>query len=283
MKKIYLLQGLPASGKSTWARSQVESNPGKYTRVNKDDLRAMMHQSRWSKPNEKIVLAARDTIIIAALEAGQHVIVDDTNFAPFHAQRMHEIAKEHGAEVRIKLFEIDVEEAIKRDLNRERSVGAKVIRDMYKSHLAPDPVLYVPPASKPQAIIVDIDGTLAHMVDRKPYDWDRVDTDKVDEVVAGLISDLFGSYDIILMSGRDSASRELTEQWLDKHDIPYEGLFMRAEGDQRKDSIVKRELFDEHVRDHYQVAFVLDDRNQVVDMWRNELGLKCLQVQEGDF
>lgn len=50
----------------------------------------------------------------------------------------------------------------------------------------------------------------------------------------------------------------------------------------RKDVVIKRELFDRYIRDNYQVLFVLDDRNQVVDMWR-ELGLKCLQVAPGDF
>lgn len=57
---------------------------------------------------------------------------------------------------------------------------------------------------------------------------------------------------------------------------------MRPEGDIRKDSIVKREIFENYIRDYYNIQFVLDDRNQVVEMWRS-LGLKCLQVAEGDF
>ena len=57
---------------------------------------------------------------------------------------------------------------------------------------------------------------------------------------------------------------------------------MRPAGDRRRDSIVKAELFDRKVRDEYRVLVVLDDRKQVVDMWRS-LGLTCLQVAEGDF
>ncbi len=60
-------------------------------------------------------------------------------------------------------------------------------------------------------------------------------------------------------------------------------LNMREAGDMRKDSIVKKELFDQHIRGKYNVRMVIDDRDQVVDMWRNELGLTCLQVAEGDF
>ena len=61
----------------------------------------------------------------------------------------------------------------------------------------------------------------------------------------------------------------------------YKKLVMRKTGDYRKDSIVKREMFEEHIEGKYNVLFVLDDRNQVVDMWRKELGLTCLQCNYG--
>jgi len=58
---------------------------------------------------------------------------------------------------------------------------------------------------------------------------------------------------------------------------------MRKEDDMRKDAIIKRELFDNFIEGKYQIEFVLDDRNQVVDLWRNELKLSCFQVYYGDF
>ena len=57
---------------------------------------------------------------------------------------------------------------------------------------------------------------------------------------------------------------------------------MRAAGDNRKDAIVKRELYQRAVAGVYSIAFVLDDRNQVVDMWRKDLGLPCFQVNYGN-
>ena len=57
---------------------------------------------------------------------------------------------------------------------------------------------------------------------------------------------------------------------------------MRKTGDNRKDAIVKREIYETHIKDKYQVDYVLYDRNQVVEMWRS-LGLTCLQVADGDF
>jgi hypothetical protein len=84
------------------------------------------------------------------------------------------------------------------------------------------------------------------------------------------------------MSGRKTATRQTTIDCLNRDDVPFDHLFMRADGDDRKDNIVKDELFEAHVRDHFDVQFVLDDRNQVVDMWRAK-GIKCAQVAPGDF
>ena len=63
-------------------------------------------------------------------------------------------------------------------------------------------------------------------------------------------------------------------------------LLMRSDGDNRSDYIVKKEIYEQNIRDWQDVLFVLDDRNSkkcpVVDMWR-EQGLTCFQVAEGDF
>lgn len=132
---------------------------------------------------------------------------------------------------------------------------------------------------------------------RSPFEWKRVGEDRLDPVIANVVTDLHvgmllnegdpdGSGDmrpqVIVMSGRDEACRAETEQWLVDNGIQYDHLFMRPEGDMRKDSIVKAELFDEHIRDNFDVKFVLDDRQQVVDMWRS-MGITCLQVAEGNF
>jgi adenylate kinase family enzyme len=64
MNTILILQGLPGSGKSTHAKILVAK--GGWTRVNKDDLRSMLHNAKWSKGNEKLVLSVRDSVIIKA-------------------------------------------------------------------------------------------------------------------------------------------------------------------------------------------------------------------------
>jgi hypothetical protein len=89
-------------------------------------------------------------------------------------------------------------------------------------------------------------------------------------------------YRIIYLSGRSDKFRDITQNWLTKNGAPDGPLFMRVDGDWRKDWIIKGELFDLHVRDKYNVLFCLDDRNQVVNFWRS-LGLTGFQVAAGDF
>jgi FMN phosphatase YigB (HAD superfamily) len=135
-----------------------------------------------------------------------------------------------------------------------------------------------------KAIICDIDGTLADKGGRFVFDYAKVDQDTVKEAVKETVNLFYSQgYQIILLSGREDISREKTEQWLKKNDIQYHHLYMRAARDFRKDSIIKKELYEKHIRDKYDVLFVLDDRNQVVDMWRKELNLPCFQVDYGDF
>ncbi len=278
MLRVVICKGLPASGKSTWAREYVAKHAGTTKRINKDDLRSMLDAGHHSKSNEQFVERTRDALILSALEAGKHVIVDDTNLAPRHETHIRQLV--NGlARVEVKWFEIDVEEAIRRDLTRPKSVGEAVIREMFKQYIAPPPLTYEPDLALPSAVIVDLDGTLAIMVARGPYDGAKCETDEVNEVVRSII---VHQEHVVLMSGRDEQFRPETERWLAANSIRYDELHMRLAGDQRKDSIVKRELFDTHVRDRWKITFVLDDRQQVVDMWR-DMGLTCLQVAPGDF
>ena len=285
MSKLIMTVGLPASGKSTWAKQQVAKSGGNIKRINKDDMREMFDAGKWSKNNEKHILALRDEIIRHYLFEGFSVIVDDTNLAPKHKETLQALAKKYGANFETKSFlEVPIETCIERDLHRTISVGEKVIRSMYNNFLKPAPAAspeFDP--NLPCAVLCDIDGTLAHMVNRGPFEWKRVGEDVIDKYIGGLVALLMRDAHVIFLSGRDSICRSETEEWLAKYDFRGNMLIMRPEGDMRKDNIVKRELYEKNIKGKFNVLFVLDDRNQVVDMWRNELGLKVLQVAEGDF
>lgn len=282
--KIIMLKGLPGSGKSTWANQYVTDNPNAI-RVNKDDLRRMLKGPKWSKTLEPGVLVTRDNIVSWALANERDVIVDDTNFAPKHEKRLRELARNMEAEFEIKFFDTPLTECIKNDLNRPKSVGEKVIRRMWNEFIAPKQEKPVYDRTLPEAVICDLDGTLALHVARSPYDADKLETDAFDEEILTIIQDAHEACkEIIFCSGREEKYREATIRWLNTRlSSNYTQLiYMRPTGDKREDSIVKQEIYDREIKGKYNVMFVLDDRNRVVDMWRRN-GLKCLQVAEGDF
>ena len=282
MKKVLILQGLPASGKSSFAREILLKEPGKWVRTNKDLLREMCHASYWTKNNEKFILEIRDRIILEALAAGKHIIVDDTNFGK-NIDRIKELVKGQ-AQVTVdrRFLKVPVEECIQRDLKRANSVGKDVIMRMYRQHLqeANPKIAYNP--ELPEAIIVDMDGTLAIMGDRSPYDMSRCDLDLPNKPVLDTVLKWQTSTTIIVVSGRTDDGQAKTESWLQQYGVKYQHIYMRKVGDQRKDSIVKEEIYHNFIRDRYNISFILDDRQQVVDMWRG-LGLTVFQVAEGDF
>lgn len=155
--------------------------------------------------------------------------------------------------------------------------------------------------AKELAIIVDVDGTLADMKGiRGPFEWDKVHLDKPHQDVIELVQDfarmgqpIYAEFDgslvdmphkykIIITTGRDGVCEEATRKWLDHYKVPYDEFFIRKAGDNRKDNIIKSEIYMDHIRPKYDVKYVIDDRNQVVDMWRS-LGLRVLQVAPGNF
>lgn len=277
MSTLLMLKGLPASGKSTHGFELVKSG---WKRVNKDDLRQMIDGGKWTRGNEKEILRTEKSIVSYFLSNGLNVVVDDTNFA--HEDTWKQIAESCGATFEVKFFDTPLLECIERDSKRgDKSVGSKVIMEMYERYLKPTPVPY--DTSKPDCYLFDIDGTLAHMHNRSPYDWDKVYDDTLDEsVYQVLLSHKNAGKDIIILSGRDGICRGNTIAWLKKHNIPYDMLYMREKGDSRKDTVIKKEIYDTHIKDQWNVLGIYDDRDCVVNMWRS-LGLKCYQCDYGNF
>ena len=275
-----MMKGLPGSGKSKWAREQCNSE---VVRVNKDDIRAMMG-GNFTKGNETIVIAIRNTLVKGALQQDKVVIVDDTNFAPIHEDALSLIAKEYDAEFEVKFIDTPVDECIKRDAARANPVGRAVIMDMYRKYVKQVPAPVEIDQSLPFAIICDIDGTIAHMTDRSPYDYSKVSNDIVDETIRDIVNvyKRDSDFELIIVSGRKDECRGATVMWLAQNNIRYNALYMRGTEDNRADYIVKKEIYEQYIKGKYNIYFVLDDRDQVVRMWREE-GLKCLQVQEGNF
>jgi predicted kinase len=262
--KLILTKGLPGCGKTTWSKEEIAKND--------------------TKLREKLVIQTRNELTIGFLKLGKSVIWDDTNLNLIHETKAKELAKEFNSSFEIKDFtNVDLKVCIERDRIRPNSVGKEVIINMYNQYLKPKSAIVIQDLTLPKAVIFDIDGTIAKMNNRSPYEWLKVDNDIVyEDIVKILRMYLSNNSKIILMSGRDSLCKELTIQWLNANQIPYDELFMRNQDDARPDTVIKEELLKQNVLNKYYVECVYDDRNSVVEMWRS-LGLRCVQVQEGNF
>ena len=237
-----MLKGLPASGKSTAAKHLLKELRNAKI-VNKDQLRAMLDDGKWSAKKEKFVLDVRNYIIHSALTDGLHAIVDDTNLDPSHHDALKRLAEQAGADFEIiDLTYVTVDECIERDRKRPNYVGEQVIRNMYYKYLKR--VSFAPAHNLllPDAVIVDIDGTVATMNGRKPFEWDKVGTDSPRIPVIRMIQSIpCGT--LLFVSGRDEICRDATLSWLSSffhRIVTPDSLLMRPAGDNRKDAVVKR-------------------------------------------
>jgi predicted kinase len=131
--KIFVLRGLPASGKSTLATKMTEDGTTK--RINKDLLREMLHGGKYTPELEDFVTDTRNMLIRHILETGHNVVVDDTNLNPKHIEVIQVIAFVHKVPVEIIDVDTPLDECIRRDSVRDNPVGEDVIRGMYDKYI----------------------------------------------------------------------------------------------------------------------------------------------------
>jgi phosphoglycolate phosphatase-like HAD superfamily hydrolase len=140
-----------------------------------------------------------------------------------------------------------------------------------------------------QTVIVDIDGTLADISHRERHvkgkrkRWGKffqnMDKDLPIPEVAAKVRQLSLDHTIILVSGRPDEYRAVTEEWLKRHKIPYQDLYMRKSGDFRPDDVVKQEILKTRLKKE-EIKLVIDDRPRVIRMWRKN-GLEVEDVGNG--
>lgn len=303
MTMLMVTVGLPGSGKTRAARFLQECFDNPCVLVSRDDIR----ENRFGVQGiaeglEDMVTQFEEQDVISALKAGFDVIVHDMNLRVKYRRRWAEIAAAHGATYKqLDFTHIPLESCLNNNLKRDRQVPESVINDLHRKFVKPlkgspapyptidQPVQVMEPykvtPGLPWIVLVDIDGTVAKMNNRGPHDYHLVSTDLPNNDVVMMVQNFHYDSDLptVFMSGRPDSCRQDTVDWLYENvRVPFVGLHMRRAGDYRKDDVVKLELFNQHIRGKYNVAYVLDDRNRVVQMWRG-LGLTCLQVAEGNF
>ncbi|MFI6449420.1 AAA family ATPase [Kitasatospora sp. NPDC050543] len=303
MPTIHVMTGLPASGKTTRALQLLAESAGRMRRVSLDSIRAMLDEHgdgrTWTHKHEGTAQRIQEEAVLAALRDGFDVVVDNTHLTTRMPGRLRAVVAGEATFVVHDFTDVPVDECVRRDAGREKPVGEETILRLHQRHRSAtkggwrltaewmndqEPVRpYVADPSLPSAILCDIDGTLAINVSRGPYDFERCGEDALNASVAHALATYAATGEqIVLLSGRSEEHRERTLGWLGAHQVPFDELWMRHQGDQRRDDIVKAELFDAHVRDRFAVRFSLDDRDRVVAVWRR-MGLPTWQVNYGDF
>lgn len=281
---LTLLVGPPGSGKSTFAKKGPT-----YIYVNQDLQGKEGHMEMFK----------------IALETKHPIIIDRMNFSKEQRDRYLVPAKELGYETQIIVLHENYETCLKRCLDRKDHPTIKNEQDARKAldfffkkyervedSEANKVVRQYNDNYKSSAIICDLDGTLCnidhrlHHVKGEKKNWKFFFEDLKNDSINNFCLDILlkFSYDysnIVFCSGRPFDHFKETKNWLDQYIVNY-NLYMRPKGDFRRDDIVKENLLDFEILTRFTPYFILDDRDQVVKMWRKR-GYTCLQVAEGNF
>jgi predicted kinase len=297
--------GAPASGKSTWAKSEIAKDPNNWCRINNDDLRAMLNGSVWSSDYEKMITDTRNYLIRDALKRGKNIVIDNVNANRRHFDDVCKIAKSVNvnAEIFEKPFYEELDVLLARDAQRtgKSQVGEAVVKKWFKElggkqhkfykakkeiiitrTYSDETKLLKQDVSLPKAAIFDLDGTMCEISHRNPYDASNCEKDGANDHVVNLCKMFYEQgIKIMFFSGREDKYKEQTEIWLKEHFGNEYELHMRKSSDMRKDSIIKQELYEAYAKDRYYLVAVVDDRLQVCQLW-HKLGLPLFRVGNPD-
>jgi predicted kinase len=302
--EMVVMVGVSGSGKSVLSKAWVNEGRGQVVRVNRDNLRSMLYVDvSWHNDLEDLVRNVQREAVAQILRLNKTAIIDDTNCVRRTRQRWEETAKEFRVKFREVTMTTAKEVCIERDSKRvgKECVGAAVIENQFKdlNQFAMKQEIKVETFCRPvwdrellnkggfvrrlpdkPFVICDIDGTLAdHTGVRGPFEEKKVLLDRPHPVVIEWLRELYKSFNILIASGRHDTCGSDTCDWLDAETAPFDYILMRRGGDNRPDYIIKKEILDEIIAavGKENIAFVLDDRPQVVEMWR-ENGLRVFPV-----
>lgn len=305
MNKLTILVGPPGSGKSTYAK-ELESQG--FVRISQDDQGKSGHMELFQ----------------SHITTGADIVVDRMNFDKQQRDKYRLEAVKNGYTVNFVEFCVPRRICFDRCMTRQGHPtinGAKFNSATWgnvdkQKELEADSALttyfskYEPVTAeegpveqrsyqfhtKWNAIMVDLDGTLANLNHRLHYvrregkkDWGsffrECGKDELYECVAGVVKlEHQNNTHIVYCSGRDEEQcRETTVEWLKQHQLFFGNpVVMRPKLNYKSDNITKVMLYKYEIEPYYNVKYILDDRNQVVEAWR-KLGLVCFQVRPGEF
>jgi len=297
--KVIITRGLPASGKSTYAREWVSEDTSSRVCIEKDIIRknaSLFKDGVYThkRGDESIVIRERDKLINQSLQDGKSVISSDTNLLQKHIAQISSIARKYNAEIEVVSFlDVPLKELIDRDKNRQNSVGEQVIRKMFHEQVKKMPTFLKFDPKLPNCVISDLDGTLTlGPKDRSPYEWAKVGNDDLNLGISHILDGvkIIDYAKIFIFSGRNAVCRPQTEDWLERNDIEYDLLAMRPQfledgktENNLSDEIIKADMIEKHIRGKYNILLWFDDRIRISTMLRDVYGINVAQLGDTRF
>lgn len=289
MRQMILMVGPPASGKSTYAQA-LEG----FTRISQDDMGKMEHLTEFQD----------------ALARGENVVVDRLNHLAEQRQRYLLPAKIQGYTTKIVIMCTPKSECLARFKTREAHPTIKNETDMgratemFTSKYEPvreeeadivERVLWK--TERDKAVVFDLDNTVSdashreHFLKGEKRDWNSFfNAQQYDKpfpwavALMNAIEKLDDGTKIVICTARPDTYRSMTEEWLFKHQLWFDELFMRSRSDRRRDDIIKENMFEFDILSQYDVLFHVDDRKMVIDALRKK-GITVLDCagEKGNF
>lgn len=155
-KKLFILRGLPASGKSSWAKKYVNEHPETSIILSKDGIREMLGVY-WVEEREPLVsrifhrmlhdivshgtfayISSDKNAEIKSIDNNFDIIIDNTNLNIDDVNEIMNDAYLHDYKIQEVIFNMPVEKCIEGDSKRKRSVGRKVIENFYHTYISDD-------------------------------------------------------------------------------------------------------------------------------------------------
>lgn len=296
-QKIIFTVGTPGCGKSTWAKNYREQNPN-FIILERDDIRFSLF-GQTSLSDEDVVTDIINDSAFRALSAKKNIIFSNTNV---NAQHLAKDIERYStlADIEFKVFDVDFATCLL--WNNKRSVEKIVpldvmgrMRDKFeniKKNFDLSPIKkkdsffkqVVLDASKKDAYIFDLDGTVAHTNgNRHIFDYSSVFKDTVDVSVGNVLIALKNmGFHIVFVSGRNNSSDCYSEtvRWIKEHfGFQEVELIIKESNSFEKDVKFKSRVYKDILAPKYNILGVFEDRLRVVEMWR-DLGVKCFNVEK---
>lgn len=314
-KKIILTRGIWASGKSTWAINWVSEDPLNRIRYSNNDIR---HSQGVYHPNNEIALDKKELhikkikqfIVSGYMESYYDIVIDNMNLNPkewkFFESLISEFNNNHdnvNYVLEFKDFFIPVKECIERDKYRQNPVGEKIIKQTWRRYR--DQIINIETnkmlnnqvkynKALPNCVIADMDATICFNISGRPFFGAKASEKMYDDVPNYPVIKIINNYlkcasdddRIFIITGREKseAIENATLHYIKTH-VSTDSriiLLMRDINDKASGDFTKKYLYETYIKDKYNVDFVLDDSQKIVDMYRS-LGLTVLQPNEGKF